>query len=74
MTKDEVIEIMHKHGFFENIEEIFEHGSVKFSVSWTRISDKFRGPTVVDDSATQAFIKSAHQTLGAITVTEWQTS
>ena len=72
MDKEQVIEMMHGHGFFENFEEIFQHGEVKFQVSWTRISDKFRGPVVVSESANDAFVESAQQTLGAITITEWQ--
>lgn len=72
MGKDEVIELMHSRGFVENVEEICEHGEIKYSVSWTRASDRFRGPTVIDDSATQAFVKSAHQTLGAIAFEQLQ--
>lgn len=72
MTKDQVIELMQKHGYSEHVEEIFEHGDTKFAVSWTRVSDQFRGPTVVDGSAAQAFIKSAYQTLGQIAFNELQ--
>jgi hypothetical protein len=72
MTKDEVIEMMQKHGFSEHVDEIFEHGEVKYAVSWMRVSDQFRGPTVVDGSATQAFIRSAHQTLGQIAFNDLQ--
>lgn len=72
MTKDEVIELMQKHGYVENVEEIYQHGDVVYAVSWTRVSDHFRGPTVTDGSATQAFIKSAHQTLGQIAFKDLQ--
>lgn len=72
MTKDEVIEMMQKHGFSEHVEEIFERGDIRYAVSWTRVSDQFRGPTVIDGSATQAFIKSAHQTLGQIAFNDLQ--
>lgn len=74
MDKSEVIEMMQGHGFYENIEEIYEHGEIKFAVSWTRISDHFKGPTITDTSVTEAFIRSAQQTLGAIAFTDLQTS
>lgn len=72
MDKDQFIEMMHDHGFFENFEEIVEHGEIKYSVSWTRISDHFKGPVIVSDSVTDAFEQSAQLTLGAITIKEWQ--
>ncbi|MDE1830272.1 MAG: hypothetical protein KGI25_08115 [Thaumarchaeota archaeon] len=74
MTKDEVIEMMQRHGFSEHVEEIWERGGIKYAVSWTRVSDQFKGPTVIDTSATQAFIKSAHQTLGQIAFNDLKAS
>lgn len=72
MDKEQVIEMMHDHGFFENFEEILEHGVIKYQVSWTRIEDKFKGPVIVSESAHNAFLESAQLTLGAIKITEWQ--
>ncbi len=66
MDKNEIIDMMHDNGFSEHVEEICQHGNVSYSVSWTRLSDQLRGPTVTRASATDAFMESAFKALSLV--------